>query len=561
MNVWHVHPADPARAASLARALGIRALTAQLLLNRGVRDPEDGARFLHPALPALGDPLALSGMARGVARIRRAVRACEPILIFGDSDVDGLTASVILYETLRGLGASVRATPSNRIEDGYGLPRAAVERIGGSATKLLILVDCGTNQSDDVRWLAEHGIDTIIVDHHVPLREWARPYALINPHHDGSVGRELCSAGLAFKVAQALSEGKAADRLAGLLDLAALATLADCSRLVGESRVLVAEGLPRIVASHRPGLRRLCEATGTVSPDPDQIVRRLIPRLNASGRLGDPSAVWHLLHSGEPDRVEAWMADAETAHETTKELRRQMIGEAREQVNRIHFKDQFVMVISRSGWHQGLMGPLASQLAQQYGRPAIAIAMDEHQGTGSGRSVPRFNLLEALQACEGMLRRFGGHAQACGLTVDRKHLDAFRERINEEARRTLGRDGLVRTKTADVELTLEALELRWVEETSRLAPFGYGNPRPTALIRRLRLEQASPRTGVLSDGTTRMAARGSFAALVVGEWYDVLATPAAEAGELTLLVSDARGAAEPSAPGLSAGTPCRPASA
>ncbi|MBI4341855.1 MAG: DHH family phosphoesterase [Candidatus Omnitrophica bacterium] len=552
---WQVSPAQPERAATLGEALGVHPLTAQLLLNRGIADRAEAARFLEPDLARLADPYALPDMARGVERLRRAVRRGEPILIFSDSDVDGLSASVILYEALRALGARVHARASNRIEDGYGLPRAVAQRLSRSSAKLLVLVDCGTNQPDEVASLAARGIDTIIVDHHVPLRGWANPYALINPHREHGQGRDLCSGGLAFKLAQALLAEDEPGRVEEYLDLAALATLADCSQLVGDSRVLVAKGLARIVSSQRQGMQRLCEATGTTSPDPDQIVRRLVPRLNASGRLGDSAAVWHLLHSGEPDRLEEWLAQAGEAHATTKGLHRQIMAEALEQVSRLHFKDQFVMVVSRSGWHQGLMGPLAAQLSQQYGRPAIAIAMDEQQGTGSGRSVPLFNLLDALRACERMLVRFGGHAQACGLTVDRGRLEPFRAQINEEARRILGREGLVRTRMVDLELPLERVERRWVDETERLAPFGYGNPRPTVLIRRVRLERATPRTAVLSDGHAGMAAKGRFAELLVGGWYDVVASPAVNGGALTLSVSDVRGAEEPSEPVRSAGTP------
>ena len=552
-SIWHVHSADPARARELARALDVDPLTGQLLLNRGITTRADAVRFLSPTLQRLDDPRRLPDMERAVDRLRRAAAAREPILIFGDSDVDGLTASVILYETLRDLGADVSAKQSNRITDGYGLSRAVAQQICRSSTKLVILVDCGTNQPDEVRLFSAHGIDTIIVDHHVPLDAWAQPHALINPHRSDSrgvpgLGRELCSAGLAFKIAQALLAAEAPERLASFLDLAALGTLADCSPLVRESRIIVFQGLERIVRSRRPGLQRLCEATKTSAPDVEQVVRRLVPRLNASGRLGDSSAAWHLLGSHESERCGDWMASVGAAHATTKELHRQIFVEAQEQVNRLHFKDQYVMVVSRSGWHQGLMGSLASQLAQRYGRPAIAIAMDEHRGIGSGRSVPLFNLLDALRSCQELLVRFGGHAQACGLTVDRKHLEQFRTLVNHQARLSLGREGLLKTRMVDLELSLKAIARKWVEEAERLAPFGHGNPRATVVIRRVAIDVTSPRMAHLADGTMRVAAKGSFSSLVDGGRYDVVASPAVIAGELVLMVSDVRASAAPSAP-------------
>ena len=539
--IWRVHPPDPRRAGALAQALRIHPLTAQLLLNRKLESPEEAARFLRPALDDLGPPWALPDMARAVERLERAIARREPVLIFGDSDVDGLSASVILYEALQERGASVRARQSNRILDGYGLPRHLVTQLARStATKLLILVDCGTNQGEEIRELAACGIETIVVDHHVPLGERAKPHALVNPHCGQGAGRGLCSAGLAFRMAQALLGPEDPARAVASLDLAALGTLADCSPLVGESRLIVSAGLERIVRSARPGLARLCEATQTDEPVPDRIVRRLVPRLNASGRLGDAAAVWHLLRRDDDGRLAERLASADAAHATTKQLHRRFIAEAQEQVNRMHFRDQFVMVVGRSGWHQGLMGPLASRLAERYGRPAIAIAMDGPHCTGSARSVPHLNLFALLEACQDLLVRFGGHAQACGLTVARQHIDRFRELVNQEAERTFGREGLVQTRTVDLELALADVAPGWVGETERFAPFGPANPRPTVAIRRLAIEARSPRMARLSDGTTQVAARGPFATVAGGGRYDVVATPTLANGDVVLAVSEVR---------------------
>jgi single-stranded-DNA-specific exonuclease len=388
--------------------------------------------------------------------------------------------------------------------------------------------------------LSESGIDTIIVDHHIPLEGWADPHALVNPHRTQGPGRELCSAGLAFKLAHALLGTRRIATLRSYLDLAALGTLSDCMPLVGDNRLIVAEGLVRIVESHRPGLRRVCEATQTTKADPGQIVKRLVPRFNASGRLGDPSAVRHLLQSDESDQTETWMEQAETAHATTKRLYRQMVAEAEEQVHRQHFGEQFVMVVSRAGWHQGLTGVLASQLAARYQRPAIAIALDAHRGIGSGRSIPRFNLLNALKACQALLVRFGGHAQACGLTVDGRQIEPFRRLINQHGRLVLGREGLVPTRMIDLELPLEAIQPQWVAQTQAFAPFGRGNERPTIVIRRVTIETTSPRVAALSDGKRGVEARGVWAGIRTDEAYDVVATPTLTEGDVRLMVSDVK---------------------
>jgi single-stranded DNA-specific DHH superfamily exonuclease len=669
---WRVWAAEPERASSLAAALGIHPLTAQLLLNRGVREPSAAGRFLSPGLSSLGDPWALAGLEPAVRRIQQAITRREVIGIFSDSDVDGLTAGVILSEALEDCGARVCAWQANRIVDGYGLPRSLLVQLSRAAVRLLILVDCGTNQAEEVTLLAQAGIETIIVDHHLPQGERSLPAAMVNPHcvrgdarvqhsaaeaiqgllHvdaeesgagpsvrrgaqasrkwaggalqpagdplgaapaaplDGTVvprglavqptsapqressahervpsarqlmasahplaascaagaetfasgtvrfpdgtGRELCSAGLAFKLAQALVGAERSERWAAWLDLAALGTLADYVPLVGDSRALVAAGLPRLSAGLRPGLARLCEATRTAASNPDQVIRRLAPRLNASGRLGDAQAVWHLLRREADPRLERWLSAAAAAHATTKQLHRRILAEANEQVSRLHFRDQFVVVISREGWHQGVMGPLAARLAERCGRPAITLALNGAHGTGSGRSIPLFNLFEALRACQRWLVRFGGHAQACGLTVGRRQVEPFRAMVNEHASAVLGREGLRPMRVADLECSLGELAREWVAQVQQLAPFGPGNPRPTLLVRRVILEPASPRTAQLSDGIHRVAARGAFAALlrdgptgVLRLRCDVLVSPAVASGELVLTVSDVKAAAGP----------------
>ena len=558
--LWSVQPTDREHAEALARAAGVHRLTAQCLLNRGVRNGAAARRFLSPRLATLEDPFGLPDMERAVVRLRRAIAAHEPVLIFGDSDVDGLTATAILYEVLGSLGAHVRAKLSNRIEEGYGFSAKAFAHACRSSIQLIVLVDCGTNQVSEIERLSERGIDAIIVDHHLALEAAARPVALINPHQARGGGRELCSAGLAFKLAQALLAHSAPERLPAYLDLAALGTLADYVPLLGESRVIVAEGLSRITNSLRPGLVRLCEATQTHGPSPEQVIRRLVPRLNAFGRLGDPTTAWHLLLEADSDRMEEWLAEAEHAHTTTKQLQRKIFWEAEAQVNRLHFRDQLVLVVSGSGWHQGMMGPLASQLAARYGRPTIAIAKDKGRGTGSGRSVPLFNLLEVLKSCRELLMQFGGHAQACGLTVDLKNLEPFQALVNQHARRAFGRDGLRKIRTVDLELSVDAIQPGWVEEMERLAPFGPGNPRPSVLLRGLSIERRSARTGWLRDGAKRMAAKGNLSSVVSGARYDVVVAPAVVDRELVLTVSDAKVSAGPSGPAPIADTSYRPGS-
>ncbi len=498
-------------------------------------------------------------MERAVSRIRRAVARREPIVVFGDSDVDGLTASVIVYEVLRGLGAVVRVVCANRARDGYGLPASLVRRLCRGGVSLVVLVDCGTNQPEAIAQLAARGIDTVILDHHVPLHGRPSCHALVNPvqgHSSVGTGRAaragsgLCSAGLALKLAQACLAGEPPERLEPYLDLAALGTLADCAPILADNRTMVALGTRRIVAGPRWGLQRLARSTGVLRADPEEVTRHLIPRLNASGRLGDPSAIWHLLHSGAGTEGEAgaWTSQANTAHETMRLWFRRTIAEAHEQVNRLHFRDQFAILVSRPGWHRGLMGIVASQLAERWQRPAIAVAFTGHQGIGSGRSVGGFDLLQALRQCQDALVTFGGHAQACGLTVLSRQLEVVRQRVNDHAKASLGAAVGRAVRAVDLELPLSALTSAWTAEVPRLAPFGRGNPRPTVVLRGVAFESKSARTGWVADRTARLPVKGSIPVGGAGERYDVVVSPVLTDAQVVLTLLEARSARELSGP-------------
>lgn len=523
---WDVLPSDPRGALALAHRCGVEPLIGQLLLNRGVCDAEGAQRFLSPKLSALGDPMLLPDMPRAVARIRKAISRQEPVLVFGDSDVDGITAAVIVSESLTAAGARVLVRVSNRLTGGYGFPPRLIARLKRLDIGLLVLVDCGTNQQQEIRELAGQGIETIVLDHHVPSASAAEPEALVNPHRGSGAGRELCSAGLALKLAQALWPGDP-ERIEPYLELAALGTLADYSPLVGDNRILVAEGTARLATTKRRGLAQLCEDVRLTKATPAQILQRLVPRLNAAGRMGDAKPVWRLLVERTSRGVERLSGMLGEAHDRSKALSRQILAEAHELANRISFKDQIVMVVGRQGWHPGLMGPVAAQLADRFGRPAIAIAFGGSVGVGSGRSPSAFNLLDALRACEGMLLRYGGHPQACGLTIQAAQLEGFRESINHHARTSLALRTLVRRLRVDVETSLGEVTPKTVATLPQFRPFGPGNPAPLLLVRRLEAE--ADRSGVvwLTDGRVRVRAKGRPGALVSGRCYDVVGMPSA----------------------------------
>ena len=559
---WDVLPSDPRGALALAHRCGVEPLIGQLLLNRGVCDAEGAQRFLSPKLSALGDPMVLPDMPRAVARVRKAISRQEPVLVFGDSDVDGITAAVIVSESLTAAGARVLVRVSNRLTGGYGFPPRLIARLKRLGIGLLVLVDCGTNQQQEIRELAGQGIETIVLDHHVPSASVAKPEALVNPHcadasgrpqtasfgtpiahpADGWVpglGRELCSAGLALKLAQALWPDDP-ERIEPYLELAALGTLADYSPLVGDNRILVSEGTARLAATKRPGLARLCAQVRLTKATPEQILQRLVPRLNAAGRMGDAKPVWRLLVERTSSGVERFAGMLGEAHDRSKALSRRILAEAHELANRMSFKEEVVMVVGRQGWHPGLMGPVAAQLAGRFGRPAIAIAFGGRLGVGSGRSPSAFNLLDALRACEGMLLRYGGHPQACGLTIQAAHLDGFRESINHHARASLAHRTLVPRLRVDAETSLGEVTPQTVAALPQFRPFGPGNPAPLLLVRRLEAQAGRHGAVWLSDGRGRVRTKGRVGGLVSGCYYDVVGMPGASDDGVAWSLRDAR---------------------
>lgn len=538
-STWRILPADPLQAATLARRCGMDALIGQLLLNRGIRHAAEAQQFFAPRLASLNDPFQLPHMNTAVWRIRCAVDRKEPIVVFGDSDVDGVTAAAIVAEVITALGGLVTARLSDRLADGYGIPEHLIARLMRDQVKLLVAVDCGTNQPGIIRQLSEAGIETLILDHHVPITQPAKPLAFVNPKFHNTSGQELCSAGLAFKLAQALSQD-APDRLRGVSDLAMLGTLADYAPLIGDNRVMIAAGLEQLLTGQRPGLKVLCESVQLNTPTPEQILRRLIPRLNAPGRLGKAHLLWRALVAPSSVRAKRYAELLGAAHAQTKTLHRQILLEAQEQASRIHLKDHYVMVVGRNGWHPGVMGPIAAQLVDTYARPAIAIAFEDDTGIGSGRSIAAFDLFQALRACEGVLMRYGGHPQACGLTLARTHLETFRDRINQHAHGFLQRQELSRTLTIDAEVEAGWLTQRVAQTIQQFAPFGSGNSRPLFVLRNLLVQRQDAKTAWMTDGASRLRLRSRAMDIVPGERYDVVGGLELVGEEPAFSVSDAR---------------------
>ncbi|HYO83075.1 MAG TPA: single-stranded-DNA-specific exonuclease RecJ [Bryobacteraceae bacterium] len=467
-------------------------MSQRVLWARGYREPVKAAAFLKPQLEALHSPFALRDMDRAVDRLCRAIRDGERILLYGDYDVDGTTSVVILKTTLKLAGADVEHHVPDRLRDGYGMRPEVIEEAGRRGVTLVVSVDTGIRASEVVRHAAETGIDVIVTDHHLPEAELPPAAAVINPNRPDCTYPEknLCGAAVALKLAQALMCGlKWEDRrcralLESYLKLVAIATVADVVPLTGENRILVTHGLRGLADVRNAGLRALLRVAGFKSgecPSAGQVAFRLAPRLNAAGRMAHARQVIDLfftIDSAEADRI----ADAlHTLNKDRQETEATIVRLVEEECAATPVSESdAALVFSGKNWHKGVVGIVASRIVERYGRPVFILNEDEETGaaTGSGRSIPAFHLLEALESMPDLFTKFGGHRQACGVTLPIAAVPEFRARFNQYAQRVLTPDDFRSLLSIDAVLRLEELTEAAVSDVCRLAPFGFGNPSP-----------------------------------------------------------------------------------
>ena len=451
-----------------------------LLRARGVDSEEEADRFLHPSLAGLHDPFLLPGMEKAVRLIRKAAEAREGIMIFGDYDADGVCAVSILLETLSEMGARVSFRLPDRRRDGYGLNENAVREIAGKA-RLLITVDCGISNHAEVALARSLGLSVIVTDHHQLPETLPEADVILHPLLGGYPCPDLCGAGVALKTAQALQGLSGAEKR---LELAAIATVADVVPLRGENRIIVREGMKRMESTARPGLRALLEAAGTSAPlRADMLAFRLAPRLNAAGRLGDASLGVQLLLTGKPDKARAAARQLEEMNRTRQEAEREITAAAMRQAAETLTPGTRLLLAAGEGWNPGLIGLSAGRLCEKYALPAIVLSLPETgPAVGSCRSVPGVHIFEALQSCGDLLVRFGGHAQAAGLTVERENIPALRERLNRLFLERFDDSCFLPRREYDLALPFRT----WTPETlawlDALEPTGCGNPAPVFLL-------------------------------------------------------------------------------
>ena len=523
---WSLATPQPLLAGQLASALKIPPLLAQCLLNRGFSEPVEISNFLEPRLKQLADPFLLPGMAVAVERLFQARGRNEPLVIFGDYDVDGVTSTALLVETLRALGWEVNFYLPHRMDEGYGLSQDGVENcLKKFPVTLLLAVDCGSTAVEAIDWLRRKGVDVLVLDHHQISTPAPAAVSLVNPQIQseevkGPSFKELCSAGLAFKLAHALvKRGRelglpAAEKfdIRTLLDLVALGTIADLVPLTGENRVLVSAGLERLGVTPRPGLVALKKVAEARTPlGVYEVGFQLAPRLNAAGRLENAEEALLLLMARDLATAEPMARSLDQRNRERQKIERGMVEEVVGTVkSKFNAETDFVIVEGQLLWHIGVVGIVASRVLQQFYRPTIIVGGEGGEWRGSGRSIAGFDLAAALRECGDLLVRHGGHAMAAGLTIQPENLEALRARLNELARRALKAEELQPALRLDAEVALGEISVSSLEELEKLKPMGQGNPQVQLMTRNVTQARPLQRMGAekqhvklwLTDGRT-----------------------------------------------------------
>ena len=479
----------------------------RLLASRGHSPADAAKRYLRPRLDQLLPPGQMLDMAKAVDRLVQAVRSRETILIHGDYDVDGMCSTTLMTRALRLLGAIVVPFIPQRLVDGYDLTDAGVRAAQAAGATLVVTCDCGTSAVQPVAALQTLGIDVIISDHHLPGGDLPNAYAVLNPKRPGcgSEDKDLAAVGVAFKLALAVTRamGGNENNVFGMLDLVALATIADVAPLRGENRVFARYGLKMLAETQNVGLRALIRAAGLDGKPltAGRVGFILAPRLNAVGRLGKALRGVELLTSTNEHDANAIARELEELNARRQEIDRSVLKEARARVLALDLDDTFGIVLAEDGWHPGVIGIVASRLVEEFGRPTILIGLDGDEGKGSGRSISRFDLHGGIGRCSHLLKRFGGHRNAAGVTIGRGEVAEFTRCFNESARADLTLDDLVPELRVDMEVAIDDVTLEFEAMLRHLEPCGMGNPSPMLVTRGVRLA-SPPRT--VGDGGLKL---------------------------------------------------------
>lgn len=489
---------------ALAKELGLHPVAARVLANRGYQTPEAANAFLNDALTALPDPFTMKGLSAAVLRLLVAIDRKDQVTLWGDYDVDGVCSTALLTTFLREVGLEVRTYIPHRLGEGYGLNRTAIEKLAKEGTQLLVTLDCGITSHAEIEKANELGLEVIVVDHHAVPETMPPALAVLNPLQPGCEypTKWLCAGGVTFNLCMALrkalrerghfNETRKEPNLKQLLDLVALATVADVVPLTGANRVFVRHGLEVLTQGARPGVRALKEVSqlAGVRITSTHVGFRLGPRINAAGRLDDASIGLQLLLSKDVPSARPLAMKLDAANAERQQIEKAMLEGAIEQAQELVDRGAKGLVLAKDGWHPGVVGIVASRVVERFHRPTVLIGSYEGTWRGSARSIEGFHLYDALKACAGHLSKFGGHKAAAGLSIDPSRLEAFRAAFEGVTGERLSDEQLVPKQRVDALVDPSELDVKAVAALQKLAPFGMGNPEPVLASRAQRLASA-----------------------------------------------------------------------
>ena len=495
---WNLKPDSPI-VSQLAQAARVTPLQAQLLVNRGFEDKAAVSLFLSPRLSQMADPMRMKGMAEAVNAIINAMDERQKITVYGDYDADGLTATALLATFLAHLGLSVATYVPDRLKEGYGLNKKAVEGIRKNGTKLIITVDCGISNVSETAFAKDLGMDVVITDHHQIPSGFHPQCPVVNPHQSDCTFpfKDLSGVGLAFFLAVGLRaalrkkgwfKSRTEPDLRDYLDLVALGTMADRVPLVGQNRILVSGGVSRMAHSTWPGIRAVMNVAGVdlLDVSSDDLAFRMAPRLNAPGRMGDSLMGLRMLMA-ENDREADVLANKIDAANLRRQALEQDILDQAMAMLKDRMDGKRTIFLGSENWHPGVLGIVASRLVDRYHRPVMIAAIRDGIAVGSGRSIDGFDLYGAMKKAAHCFDRFGGHYHAAGFTLPESRLEELKEALETEARAHLRPDDLVPAITVDAELPFRDITLDVIHEIGALAPFGEGNPEPVFAVRSVKV--------------------------------------------------------------------------
>ena len=488
---WEIYQTNEEKVEELQEKYKLNRLLSTLLTNRGITEEEEITKFLNPKRSDFYDPFGMPDMEKAAERILKAIKDKEQMIIYGDYDVDGITSVTVLKSFLEERGIQVNVYIPNRLNEGYGLNKTAMEEIAKQGNKLMITVDCGITAVDEVEYAKTFGIETIITDHHEPAEELPKAIAVVDAKRKDNKYecRNLAGVGVVFKLIQALSIKLGLDPKEYLkyLDIVCVGTISDIVPLTDENRVIVKLGLKLVEQTKNLGLKEILQSCGYSKINSTTISFGVAPRINACGRMGHQEEALNLLLSKEENEVKELTQKINEYNKTRQEIEKNIYNEAVEQIEKEGLDTKNTIVVSGKGWHHGVIGIVSSKITELYFKPSILLCEEDGECKGSGRSIPGFDLHEALMECNDTIDKFGGHAMAVGINIKKEKVEEFKEEFEKIAKEKEV-DKIIPILNLDAEIKLDDVNKEMVDSLKELEPFGEANKMPIFAFRNLKID-------------------------------------------------------------------------